>query len=202
MFRINRNNNLNPKNILAIVCSYFEVTPAYLFLKTRSEDVVKMRFIFFYMCIKHTEITYEDLGDFPKIYGLTTFKHCTVLHAKKKIKEHLEGRNKEIIRIHKDLDSLINKIEPITGLIHHVVNYRNKIKELKEQIKQQSKQVKGVSMLSKYGVLNKQWLTEQEMLLIETYRNLDQERKDKALLQTETSLKIQDNMQHQKLRAS
>jgi hypothetical protein len=198
MFRINRNNNLNPKNILAIVCSYFEVTPAYLFLKTRSEDVVKMRFIFFYMCIKNTEITFEDLGRFSKTYAAITFKHCTVVNARKKIQEHLEGRNKEIIEICKDLDDLIANILPNAGKINKAVTYKKKVKELKDQLKKLS----GGAMLSEYGVLNKQWLTEQEMLLIETYRNLDQERKDKALLQTETSLKIQENMQHQKLRAS
>jgi hypothetical protein len=71
------------------VCIEFELTMEELFSKTRKSEIVIARKVFYNLCRKYTELTYENIGACSyKDYGFK-LDHATIIHSVKSIDEIL-----------------------------------------------------------------------------------------------------------------
>lgn len=66
--------------ILQCVCSYFAITENQIISPSRRADIVKIRHIFFYLCVEYSEYSMVKIGLF------LNRNHATVIHAVKRIK--------------------------------------------------------------------------------------------------------------------
>lgn len=71
--------NYNLDFILKCVCSYFAVTESKIKSTSRRADIVKIRHIFFYLCVEYSEYSKVKIGLF------INRNHATVIHAVKRI---------------------------------------------------------------------------------------------------------------------
>lgn len=170
--------------ILKIVCKYYNIEPILLFSKTRKADIVYPRQVFFYLVRQFTKLPYHEIGKYRTLTG-TTPNHDTIIHSCRKI-ENLYFVDKKVEDEINELKELI-----LLNLIPDSDNVEIENIRLRIALKNANKTLTGLS----FGELD-----ENTNELIKMFLSLDDERKEKALLQISTSLKIQNNMKHQKLR--
>lgn len=80
--------NINIKQIIQIVSSFYDVNEKQLFLKTRKQEVVKPRQIIMYLLREELKFSYPQIG--TKIGGRD---HTTVMHACEKIEDNIKKDN-------------------------------------------------------------------------------------------------------------
>ena len=81
-----------PKAILELVASYYEVDPKDILGKRRQRSLVLPRHVSMYLCRKHTERSFPELGRFFQR------DHTTVQHGVKKVESNLEQGDPELRR--------------------------------------------------------------------------------------------------------
>lgn len=78
------------KEILIAICEKYDVTPEYIFEKSRIRKRVELRQLFFALC---RDINYNEslvsISVFICKYSGQFFDHATILHGIKKIQDHL-----------------------------------------------------------------------------------------------------------------
>ena len=73
-----------PEKILSVVCQYYKVSQVELASKSRKQFTAYARQIFFYLCRKHTDKSYQHIADY------LNRDHATVIHASKKVSSEIE----------------------------------------------------------------------------------------------------------------
>lgn len=84
-----KNEGLNPDQIISTVCRYFDITKEDIVGKKKSKDVVEPRMIAIYLISEILEIPLVSIG---KIFGGRD--HTTIMHSRDKISDQLKTSHK------------------------------------------------------------------------------------------------------------
>ncbi len=84
-----KNEGLNPDQIISTVCQYFDITKEDIVGKKKSKDVVEPRMIAIYLISEILEIPLVSIG---KIFGGRD--HTTIMHSRDKISDQLKTSHK------------------------------------------------------------------------------------------------------------
>lgn len=82
---------IDPKDIVREVCNYYEVSPSQLFGTSRLKDIVRARYVAFYLIREHARMPLNRIGKMALKYSRKcAFNHATILHGVNIIKEDLD----------------------------------------------------------------------------------------------------------------
>ena len=188
-------NRISTTEIRHIVCHYFKLKPRYLFSRNRRGDLVIPRQIYYYLCRKYTTHSYRYIGDNSlKDIIRKPYDHATVYFGDNKIKGLINIKDARILKFISEIEEIIvDCLKPETESKEKLsVKAEAKISMLERELKE---------LRCNYILLKRNGVTGLEKDVLDTFKELTEERKKDILFKMRTSLKIQ-GMTHQTLRAS
>lgn len=104
------------------VSEYFKLLPETIFKKSRKREIVDVRSIFFYLARVYTSSSFQEIADFPRLYGRAR-NHSTVIHSVNKITD--------LVQHDRELRTQVNDI--IALLTSEILN-KTGIEEIKNNV--------------------------------------------------------------------
>lgn len=101
--------------IVEVICDFYEMTPDVVtnHRRWRKREVIRARHMAIYFACVHTKLTLTEIAE-----KFNYKDHSTVIHARNMIIEFLDINDKEVVKEHAALQSIIH------GRIDHAVNQR------------------------------------------------------------------------------
>lgn len=174
------NKGIKADEIKKVVLNHFGMKPEKVFIKTKKAHLVYIRFIYYYLCRKYTNVSFEAIGE-------GEWNHATVIAGVKRIESLVSINDYKTKRDLLELDELIEE-----GLYSYEDYVEMEVRKLRAD---------NMSLRSEINHLKKRGMTTKELKLISSFRELNYEKQEEALSKLEIMLKVQ-NMSHQPLRAS
>ena len=79
--------NLYNKEIIRIVCSYYNFNENLLYVQTRKAGIIKIKHVCIFLIYQYCNLTLQGVGD---IFGL---KHCNIMYVVTKINSQMKIYN-------------------------------------------------------------------------------------------------------------
>lgn len=102
--------------IIESVCDYYEITSFDLFRNTRKRSVSTPRQMYYFLCRKHTAMSFDAIRFTSSDYG-KVWNHATVIHSVKKIEGYLSWNDRETSRDLAAIEDLMIKKMNLKGEI-------------------------------------------------------------------------------------
>jgi|GEM_PF-6931100 len=185
---------LDKYTVLSCICNYFEKQPEDIFKKSRKQNLVHIRQMFFYMCQRYTDCSLSEIGKTSLEHGRPEpHDHATVLYAIKTVKK-LSTTDLKVITDKKNINKILKKfVDKVMSKEDSVsLAELNQIEDAVDTIMQlefdNEKLHRVIYSLQNNG------LNDDERSLLEMYRELPFERKKQVMFKVTTTFKINQKL--------